>query len=60
MYSFSLYLITLVSTNPKKLKKIHYLQKQAAGMILNEDRFCHSRPLLVDLEALNVYQISLY
>ena len=26
-------------------------------MILNEDRFGHSRPLLVDLEALKVYQI---
>ena len=29
-------------------------------MILNEDRFCHSRPLLVNLEALNVYLISLF
>ena len=28
--------------------------------IFNEDQFCHSRPLLVELKALNVYQINLY
>ena len=41
-------------------KKIHYLQKQAARIIFNEDRLCHSRPLLKDPNALNVYQINLY
>ena len=29
-------------------------------MILNEDRFCHSRPLLLELKVLSVYQINLY
>ena len=29
-------------------------------MILNGDRFCHSRPLLLDLRVLSVYQINLY
>ena len=29
-------------------------------MILSEDQFCHSRSLLLDLKALNVYQINLY
>ena len=41
-------------------KKIHYLQKQAAQIIFNEDQLCHSRPLLTNLNALNVYQINLY
>ena len=48
------------STNPTNLKKFHYLQKQAAQIIFNEDRLCHSRPLLKNLNALNVYQINLY
>ena len=29
--------IAWASTNPTKLKKIHYLQKQAARIIFNED-----------------------
>ena len=52
--------IAWASANPTKLKKIHYLQKQAARIIFNEDRLCHSRPLLKDPNALNVYQINLY
>ena len=50
------------SANPRKLKKIHYLQqKQAARIIIfNEYRLCHSRPLLKNLNALNVYQINLF
>ena len=51
--------IAWASTNPAKLKKIHYLQKQAAQMF-NEDQLCHSRPLLKNLNALIVYQIDLY
>ena len=50
--------ISWASANPRKLKKIHYLQKQAARIIIfNEYRLCHSRPLL---NALNVYQVNLY
>ena len=48
------------STNPTKLKKIHYLQKEAARIIFNKDSLFHSRPLLKNLNALNVYQINLY
>ena len=48
------------STNRTKLKKIHYLQKQAAQIIFNEDPLCHSRLLVKNLDALNVYQINLY
>ena len=52
--------IAWASSNPTKLKKTHYLQKQAAQIIFNEDRLCHSWPLLKNLNALNVYQINLY
>ena len=51
--------IAWASTNPTKLKKIHYLQKQAA-QIFNEDWLCHSWPFLKNLNALNVYQINFY
>ena len=43
-----------------KLKTINYTQKQAAGIVFDEDRLCHSRPLLRRLKALNVYQINLF
>ena len=52
--------IDWASTNPTKLKKIHYLQKQSAQMTFNENGLCHSRPVLQNLNALNVYQINLY
>ena len=52
--------IAWASTNPTKLKKIHYLQKQLAQIIFNRDRLCDSRPLLKNLNALNVYQINLH
>ena len=52
--------IAWASTNPAKLKKIQYLQKQAARIIFNEDRLCHLRPLLKNLNVLNVYQINFY
>ena len=48
------------STNPTKLKKVLYLQKQAAWIIFSENRLCHSRLLLKNLNALNVYQINLF
>ena len=52
--------IAWASTNPAKLKKVHYLQKQEAKIIVDEDRLCHSPPLLKNLNALNVHQINLY
>ena len=48
------------SVTQQNSKKIHYLQKQAARIIVNEDRLCHSWSLLKNLNALNVYQINLY
>ena len=43
-----------------KLKTINYKQKQAVHIVFDEDRFCHSRPLLERLTALNIYQINFF
>ena len=44
IYSYLNYAnITWVSTHCTKLKAIIYKQKQAARIVLDEDRFCHSR-----------------
>ena len=51
--------MALASTNKTNLKKLFGKQKQAACIILNQDRFTHARPLLKTLNALNVYQINL-
>ena len=42
-----------------KLKKLFGKQKQAARIILNQDRFTHARSLLKTLNVLNVYQMNL-
>ena len=47
------------NTNKTNLKKLFGKQKQAARIILNQDRFTHARPILKALNALNVYQINL-
>ena len=52
--------IAWASTHFTKLKTINYKQKQAARIVFDEDRLCHSRPLLRRLNALNVYQINLF
>ena len=52
--------IAWASTHFTKLKTINYKQKQAARIVFDEDRLCHSRPLLQRLNALNVYQIKLF
>ena len=49
-----------VSTHFTKLKNISYKQKQAARIVFDKDRLCHSRPLLWRLNMLNVYQIFLF
>ena len=51
--------IAWTSANKTKLKKLFGKQKQAARIILNQDRFTHARLLLKTLNALNVYQINL-
>ena len=52
--------IAWASTHFTKLKTINYKQKQAVRIVFDEDRLCHSRPLLKNLNALNVYQINLF
>ena len=51
--------IAWASTNKTNLKKIFGKQKQVARIIFSQDRFTHARPLLMTLNALNVYQINL-
>ena len=50
--------IAWASTQKNKLK-INIKQKHAVRIIFNEDRLCHSRPLLKTLKALNVYQLNI-
>ena len=52
--------IAWASTHFAKLKTISYKQKLAARTVFDEDRLCHSRPLLRRLNALNFYQINLF
>ena len=42
-----------------KMKKLFGKQKQAARIILNQDRFTHARPLLNTLNVLDVYHMNL-
>ena len=48
------------STHQTKLKKLFDKQKRAARIIFNEDKLTHARPLLKNLNALNVYQINIF
>ena len=50
--------IAWASTQKNKLK-INIEQKHAVRIIFNEDRLCHSRPLLKTLKVLNVYQLNI-
>ena len=52
--------IARASTHFTKLNTISYKQKQTARIVFDEDRLCHSRPLLRRLTAFNVYQINLF
>ena len=52
--------IAWASTQKTKLKMINIKQKHAARIIFNEDRLCHLRPLLKNLNALNIYQLNIY
>ena len=49
--------ITWASKYFTKLKTIHYQQKHAERIIFNEDILTHSRPVLLSLNALKIYQI---
>ena len=48
------------STHQTKLKKIYSCQKKASRIIFHADRYAHAKPLLRDMNALNVYQINIY
>ena len=48
------------STYQTKLKKIYTCQKKASRVIFRTDRDAHAKPLLREMNALNVYQINLY
>ena len=52
--------IAWASTHFTKLKTISYKQKPTPRIVFDEDRLCHSRPLLQRFNALNVYQINLF
>ena len=42
------------------MKKIFTYQKKAAKVIFFADRLAHAKPLMLDMNALNVYQINIY
>ena len=50
--------IAWASTSRTKLDKILKKQKHAVRIIYNKDKFTHSKPLMRDMNALNVYQIN--
>ena len=43
-----------------KLKTTNITQNHFVRIIFNGDRLCHSRPLLKNLNALNIYQLNIY
>ena len=51
--------IAWASTQKTKLKIINIKQKHAVRITFNENRLCHSQPLLKALNALNVYQLNI-
>ena len=52
--------IAWASTYPTNLKQIHLKQKHAARIVYNKDKLTNSKPLLKNLNALNVYQTNIY
>ena len=52
--------IIWASTNKTKLLYIHRLQKRAVRIISYADRKQHSRPLMLNLGILNVYEINIH
>ena len=61
IHSYINYANAAWASSPKtELNKILLKQKQAVRIIFHEDRLAHSRPLLKNLNALNVYQVNLY
>ena len=48
------------STYKTKFKKIFTYQKKTARVIFFADRLPHAKPLMLDMNALNIYQINIY
>ena len=48
------------STYKTKLKKIFTFQRKAARVVFFVDRLAHAKPLMLNMNALNVYQINIY
>ena len=51
--------IVWASTNKSKLKTLLRRQKHAARIIHFKNKYIHARPLLQNMEALNVYQLNI-
>ena len=52
--------IAWACTSRTKLDNILKKQKHAVRIIYNKDKFTHSKPLMRDMNALNVYQINIF
>ena len=52
--------IIWASTSKSKLSFIHSLQKRAVRIVSYADRKQHSRPLMLNLGILNVYEINIH
>ena len=48
------------STYKAKLRKIFTYQKKAARVIVFADRLAHANLLMLEMNALNVYQVNIY
>ena len=47
-------------TSKTKLKKIFTYQKKSARVIFFADGLAHAKPLMLDFNALNVYQVNMH
>ena len=48
------------NTSKTKMKKIFTYQKKVAWVIFFADHLAHAKPLMFDMNALNVYQLNIY
>ena len=48
------------STYKTHLKILHKKQKHASRIIFNENKFSHAEPLLINMNALNIYKLNIY
>ena len=48
------------STHKSKLKPLHCQQKHVARLINLKDRFTHAKPLLFNMNILNIYEVNIF